>query len=430
VTDLNPVLAAFLALAVFLDWLTVAANASFARTNLARLVSQREHQDAGVQRALDLYHSLQPLKTSLQLFIALLHFVMAGFLLALLLYRGWPASYWPVLTGVFGLATLLLLGFEQVIEAIVNRQPEVWAIRLALFARGVMLVWSPFITLFLVLNHGEEGPREGPGTVTEDELKILVDASQQEGVLEKDERQMIYSIFRLGDTLAREIMVPRIYITALEVTMPPDRVVKAVQESGHSRLPVFEDTIDHIVGLLYARDLLSLMQEKSPVSSVRALLRKAYFVPEAKKVDELLDEMQAKRIHMAIVIDEYGGVAGLVTLEDIVEEIVGEIRDEYDQAEEFPSQKLGEGEYIFLGRVDLADFNELMGTSLVKDEAETIGGYMYSHLGHVPANGENIQVDDVTLTVEQVSGRRIRKVRARKIFSVTDMEEEESHADG
>jgi CBS domain containing-hemolysin-like protein len=355
---------------------------------------------------------------------------MAGFLLALLLQQKWAASDWLLLTGVFALVALLLLYSEQVIEAIVGRQPEIWAIRLALFARGVMFILSPFITLFLVLNHGEDENREGPGTMTEDELKILVDASQQEGVLEQDEREMIYSIFRLGDTLAREIMVPRIYITALDVTMPPDQVVKAVQESGHSRLPVYEDTIDHIVGLLYARDLLTLMQDKNSMSSVRDLLRKAYFVPEAKKVDELLDEMQARRIHMAIVIDEYGGVAGLVTLEDIVEEIVGEIRDEYDQAEEFPSQKVDEGEYVFLGRVDLDDFNELMGTSLVKEEADTIGGFMYSHIGRVPANGESIQVDDVVLSVEQVSGRRIRKVRARKIFPVTDNEESESHADG
>jgi putative hemolysin len=163
--------------------------------------------------------------------------------------------------------------------------------------------------------------------------------------------------------------------------------------------------------------------------ALRGVTRPAYFVPEAKKVDELLDEMQARRIHMAIVIDEYGGVAGLVTLEDIVEEIVGEIRDEYDQLEESPYQKVGEDEMIFLGRVDLGDFNELMGTNLLKDEAETIGGFMYNRIGRVPESGESIQVDDLELTAEQVSGRRIRKIRARRVTSLPRVEGEQDDHD-
>jgi putative hemolysin len=196
--------------------------------------------------------------------------------------------------------------------------------------------------------------------------------------------------------------------------------------SGHSRVPVYEETIDHIAGLLYTKDLLRLWQQNDRPGSLREILRPAYFVPEAKKVDELLSEMQARRIHMAIVIDEYGGVAGLVTLEDIVEEIVGEIRDEYDQAEEPPYQLIGEGEFSFLGRVDIDDFNELMETHLSKDEADTIGGFMYSQIGRVPVNGEAIRLDDLTLTVEQVSGRRIRKVRAKKAFPLPKVEGEEA----
>ena len=152
------------------------------------------------------------------------------------------------------------------------------------------------------------------------------------------------------------------------------------------------------------------------------MLRPAYFVPEAKKVDELLAEMQSQRIHIAIVVDEYGGVAGLVTLEDIVEEILGEIQDEYDQGEESPYQVLKNGEYIFLGRVDLDDFNEVMGSHLPTDEADTLGGFIYSQLGHVPSVGEHVQKDNIMLTVEQVSARRIRKVRARCLS--TDVLEE------
>jgi CBS domain containing-hemolysin-like protein len=150
--------------------------------------------------------------------------------------------------------------------------------------------------------------------------------------------------------------------------------------------------------------------------SLRDLLRPAHFVPEAKKVDELLAEMQSRRIHMAIVVDEYGGVAGLVTLEDIVEEIVGEILDEYDQFEEAPYQKLSDGSYVFQGRVNLDDFNEIMGCDLPSDEADTLGGYIYSRLGRAPAVGEAVHKGNLVLTVEQVSARRIRKVSARWVL--------------
>jgi CBS domain containing-hemolysin-like protein len=160
------------------------------------------------------------------------------------------------------------------------------------------------------------------------------------------------------------------------------------------------------------------------------LLRRAYFVPEAKKVDELLAEMQAQRIHMAIVVDEYGGVAGLVTLEDIVEEIVGEIHDEYDKAEENLYQQVDVGEFVFLGRVDLDDFNEIMESTLPRDEADTLAGFMYSRIGRVPVGGENVQVEDLELTVEQVSGRRIRKVRAQRIPPASQNGEKENHVDG
>ena len=150
------------------------------------------------------------------------------------------------------------------------------------------------------------------------------------------------------------------------------------------------------------------------MGSLRSLLRPATFVPEAKPVDELLEEMQAEHVHMAMVVDEYGGIAGLVTLEDIFEEIVGEIQDEYDQSEEAHNLQVGEGEYIFQGRVDLKYFNEVMGSQLPTEETETLGGFIYEQVGRVPTNKETLQVGDINLTIEQVTGRRIRKVRAKK----------------
>jgi putative hemolysin len=269
---------------------------------------------------------------------------------------------------------------------------------------------------------------ENMGTVTQDELISMLDAGHQEGVVEQDEREMIYSIFRLNDTLTREIMVPRIYITALDVNVSVAEAVDAMLAAGHSRIPVYEETIDNILGLVYAKDMLRAARDGSQINSLRSLLREVYFVPEAKKVDELLEEMQARRVQMAIVVDEYGGIAGLVTMEDIVEEIVGEIRDEYDQAEEMPYQEVSAGEYIFLGRIALDDFNSVMGTHLDPGEAETLSGFIYSELGRVPESGEQFVVDDLTLTVEQVSGRRIRKVRASRTQSQLPVDQEPEDA--
>ena len=412
-----------LALFVIVDFLVTSMQAAFFQTHLARLVSQRDEQEKGVTRVLELLHAKRHLKVSLQIMQTILHFLIAGLLIVLLTDYLAASMSWLAWSGIIVLAASILLGMEQIIEALVYRAPEKWAIRLALFAKAITVLLSPITAFFLSLHHQEEVVREG--TVTEDELKSLVDAGQEEGVLEQGEREMIYSIFQLGDTLAREIMVPRIYITALDVSLPLPQAVEALLASGHSRMPVYEETIDHVVGLLYAKDLLSLWLKGDQSGALRGVTRPAYFVPEAKKVDELLDEMQARHIHMAIVIDEYGGVAGLVTLEDIVEEIIGEVRDEYDQLEESPYQEVGEGETIFLGRVDLDDFNELMGTNLLKDEADTIGGFMYNRIGRVPESGESLQVDDLELTVEQVSGRRIRKIRARRIIPLPRTEGEQ-----
>jgi putative hemolysin len=315
------------------------------------------------------------------------------------------------------------------VESQVSRNPEISAVQLAPYARTWLTVVKPLM-LPLAFGSEEQIIPEGSGSVTEDELKTLVDAGQEEGVFEQGERQMIFSIFQLRETLAREIMVPRIDMLALDVLTPLADAVDALLQSGHSRVPVFEETVDNTLGLLYAKDLLRVWRTGGQLNSLRDLVRPAYFVPEAKKVDELLTELQAQRIHMAIVVDEYGGVAGLVTLEDIVEEIVGEILDEYDQGEEAPYQVLKTGEYVFLGRVDLDDFNEIMSSHLPSDEADTIGGFMYSRIGRVPDVGEKVREDSLLLTVEQVSGRRIRKVRAQWELPEPDGGEEKQHANG
>jgi CBS domain containing-hemolysin-like protein len=260
------------------------------------------------------------------------------------------------------------------------------------------------------------GPARGrrQPLVTEEAIMTLVDAGEEGGVIEEEEKAMIYSIFQLGDTLAREVMVPRIDILAFERTTPLDEAVDALLKVGHSRAPVYGESIDDVVGLIYAKDLLAALREGRSDVAVGEIARKAYFVPEAKKADDLLAEMQRQRVHMVIVVDEYGGTAGLVTIEDIVEEIVGEIMDEYDQAEELPFERFPDGSAVFSGALSLDDVDDVMGSQLPKDAGETLAGLILNLAGRVPAPGESVEVGGLVLKVEQVTGRRIRRVRATR----------------
>jgi CBS domain containing-hemolysin-like protein len=404
-----------LALSLTLDLLAGAVRAAYQNASLARLLSTRDENTVPVNRVLNLLHSPHLLEASLNLTQLLARFFLAAMILLLVFsYPSTLSTQVWVSAGCLLLAALVIFLLEWLIELLVSRSPETWALRLAPFVRVLKATLTPLM-IIPIFSTSRQAEQEAASTVTEDELKSMVDASHEGGVLEQDERQMIYSIFALGDTLAREIMVPRIYITALDVSISLAEAVQALLQSGHSRLPVYEETVDNILGLLYAKDLLRAWSEGGETASLRSLLRPAYFIPEAKKVDVLLEEMQAEHVQMALVVDEYGGIAGLVTMEDIVEEIVGDIQDEYDQSEELPYVQVGEGEYVFQGRIDLKDFNELLECQLPMDEAETLGGFIYSEMERVPSSGEGLIIDGVLLTVEQVSGRRIRKVRARKI---------------
>ena len=412
------------------DLLLVATRASLLIATLARLLGQREQMMPQVNRTLAVLSSPARLKASLLITQSMVRFLLAGLAVLVFVPLERLASPVPYAVGVLLLTAIGFFFLEWLVEWRVVRQPETWAIRLSILARVLMFVLTPLLAIPLVISRQANPSPESQNSVTETELMTLVEAGQEEGLLEQGERRMIVSIFKLGDTLAREIMVPRIDLLALDVDTPLTQAVDALLESGFSRVPVFQETVDNILGLLYTKDLLRIWREGNQIDLLKDLLRRAYFVPEAKKVDELLAEMQAHRIHMAIVVDEYGGVAGLVTLEDIVEEIVGEIHDEYDQAEETLYQQVNESEYIFQGRVDLDDFNEIMESNIPRQEADTLAGFIYSRIGRVPVGGENVQVDNLELTVEQVSGRRIRKVRAQRISTASQNGETENHVDG
>ncbi len=319
----------------------------------------------------------------------------------------------------FALGAVMLVLGELVPKSLAVRHGERIALWVAQPLDLMASVLAPFVSLFLGLSNLIASPLGGaslPGisVVTEEEIKTVVDAGEEGGVLEEEEKEMIYSIFEFGDTLAREVMVPRTDMVALDADTPLPQAADMVIQATHSRVPVYRDTIDNIVGVLYAKDLLRVLRAGDLSVPLAQIARPAYFVPEAKKVDELLEELQKRRVHVAVVVDEYGGVAGLVTIEDILEEIVGEIQDEFDVAEEPLFQREGEGEYIFDARANLDDVSQELGVPLPGDSYDSLGGLLYTQLGKVPAPGEELRYGGLLMQVLDVSGRRIGKVRIQR----------------
>jgi putative hemolysin len=249
--------------------------------------------------------------------------------------------------------------------------------------------------------------------ISADELRLIVERGGEQGVLEAEEEQMINAVIELGERRVHEVMIPRVAIAALASDATLEQAIDLVVEVGHSRIPVYHDSIDEIVGILYAKDLLPyLKNDAGPRPQLRKLLRPPVLVPESMTIDDLLHELQRRKVHIAIVLDEYGGTAGLVTIEDLLEEIVGEIQDEYD-VEEPMVVRLSDHEARVDGRADVDEILELFDLDLELEDAEeydTVGGLMYHRIGGVPAPGDSIEVDGLRLTVETTDGRRVGKV--------------------
>jgi len=411
----------FIILFIIIDLVFNTVRVSLMYTRITNLLSLRNKYPEEVDSTLNLLEN-QRLPAMLRISTVTIHFILAGLIMwALLESTAMQADSLRVILLFLGILLITIL-VEFFTQRFILKKPDLLAVRLTPVAQLMDYIFFPFSWLFTKILGSPAILRHGAGSVTEDEIKNWVETDQPEGGLEMGERKMIYSIFQFSDTLAREVMVPRIDVSAIDVDMSLPEALSMVVNSGHSRLPVYEETIDNVIGVLYAKDLLQLQLKKDNDASIRNRLRKAYFVPEAKKVDELLGEMQARGVHLAVVVDEYGGMAGLVTLEDIVEEIVGEIRDEYDDKEELLYQEVGTDEYLFHGRIDLDDFNEIVGTHMTKDVADTLGGIIYGEVGRVPVGGEEILIEGWVLTVEQVSGRRIRSVRVKKALTLPDDE--------
>jgi CBS domain containing-hemolysin-like protein len=254
-----------------------------------------------------------------------------------------------------------------------------------------------------------KGIKQGP-YVSEQELLAMADAAAQDSVIEREERRLIHSIIDFGDTVVREVMVPRPDMVVVESTAKVSDVIEIAIAAGFSRIPVFGQGIDDILGLVFGKDLMKAEREGHADMAVSEIMRETHFVPETKRVSEMMREMQATKLHQAIVVDEYGGTAGLVTLEDLIEELVGEIEDEYD-VQEIPMERINEHEVRVTARMAIDDLNELLGTDLPEGDWDTVGGLIYGLLGHVPIEGESVDFEGLQLIAERVQGRRIGRVR-------------------
>jgi len=243
-----------------------------------------------------------------------------------------------------------------------------------------------------------------------EEVLTMLHLSKEEGIIEKSEEKMIFSIFEFGDTFVREVMTPRVDMIALPINSDTKHVLDIITRSNHSRIPVYEKKMDDVKGVLYVKDLFKVFASGKDKVNLKDILRDAYFVPETKRVDELFREMQNNKIQMAIVFDEYGGISGLVTMEDLLEEIVGEIQDEYEK-EEKTFQKIGENAYLVSGTMGIDEFNDIFGKNLSNEEADTIGGIILENLGRLPHPGEEIVFDGFKFIVSKIRRRRILQLK-------------------
>ncbi len=313
-------------------------------------------------------------------------------------------------------AILTLVVGEIAPKSLAVRYPDSLALLSARPIYGLQVLLSPIVAVLDWLANLVVRPLGGTASFTtpavnEEELKMMVEASEEQGVLEAQETEMIHSILDFADTVVRKVMTPRIDITAVEVSAPLSELVRLINESGHSRLPVYEGDLDNIVGIVHAKDLLKLPPDVPRAQiTIREVMRPPYFIPETKKIDELLAEFRRSKQQIALVRDEYGTITGVVTIEDLLEEIVGDIQDEYD-VEEPMVQVINAHTTILNGKMPLSDVNDRLGLGLPEEEADTIGGFVFSLLGHQAEQGEVATWDGIQFKVEATDGRRIQKVR-------------------
>ena len=425
-----------IAILILLNGLFVAAEFSLVRVRRTRLEQLSDEGNRGARRVQRLVSQPARFLATIQLGLTFVGFLAATFAGASLV-GGVADEIRPVVGNQAELIALLLITAAVSLFTIVFGElvPKAlayaYAERMAfLFAGPIDLlgrILAPLVWFLTTVTNAITRLFGITGThqerITTEELLILVERSGEQGIIEAEEQQMIGAVLELGQQRVHEVMVPRIDITALAEDAPLDQVIDTIVGAGHSRIPVHQESIDNVIGILYAKDLLPVLA-KGEKFEIRSLLRTPLFVPESISVDDLLHMLQRRKVHIAIVLDEYGGTAGLVTIEDLIEEIVGEIQDEYD-VEEPMVERISDTEARIDGRASIDDLTETFGVELNADDTDqydTVGGLVYHEIGGVPQVGDTVEVGDLTLTVESTDGRRVGKVLVVKRPVTTDDE--------
>jgi CBS domain containing-hemolysin-like protein len=396
------------------------AEMAFSRMTLVRALALAEEGRRGAEKLIRMLD--HPERTLNSVFLlALGAQISSAYLLGILLGRELG-----VLGIVIGIVVQLVLFFvvaEVVPKTYAIQHSDRAALRTASFLYAITyfppLRWitRALIGLANVVMPGK-GLKEGP-FVTEEDLRAMADVAADEEAIEREERELIHSIFEFGDTVVREVMLPRPDMVAIEADAPVEAGIRTAIEAGFSRIPAYEESTDNIVGLVYLKDLVARASAGAALEPVRGSLRPCVFVPEGKRVAELLREMQTKKFHMAIVVDEHGDTAGLVTMEDVLEEIVGEITDEYD-VETPEIERLPDGSFRVPGRTPIDDISEAAGVKFPDDDWDTVGGLVFHLLGRVPEVGETVTSEGFDFTVERMEGQRIMSVLVRPAAEVRE----------
>ena len=436
--DLFPAAFAALVSAISLVWLFLVASYETTFAILSKSVLEKM-AEGGVSHARAMLRIYEP-RLRLRLMtrigeaigvtvLALSLFVLAETLLSLYSLPRYVTAAGAIL-GALGLfmivATPRRIRFDE--EGEEARIPV-----LALAYAPIHALLFPLTNLFELLSSFDYSDEDFRAE-KEEELRSIVESEGESGVLEEGEREMIESVFGFHDRIVREVMIPRVDMVAIDQSASLQDLLDLIRDKGHSRLPIYRESLDHIQGLVYAKDLLHILVSRPEVdlaTPIDQLLtsqqegdlrftHEPYYIPETKKIDVLLNDLRANKIRLAIVLDEYGGTAGLVTTEDLVEEIVGEIQDEYDDEEELHHWQVPGEVLIANARIDIDDLNELLSTDLPRSGFETLGGFIYDHLGSIPAEGLVFTVNHLELDILKVEGQRIAQVKLRRLTPVAD----------
>ena len=334
--------------------------------------------------------------------------ISASSLMTIVVTRAFGDKYVGLATGIL---TLLVLIFGEITpKTSATLYSESMALRSAKPIYFIMQVLTPVIFVVDKMSLGvlrllHIDPNKKQDAITEDELRTIVEVSHEEGVIESDEKKMIYNVFDFGDSVAKDIMVPRIDMTFIDVSATYEEIIEVFRQEKYTRYPVYEDTTDNVIGIINIKDLLLIEHEKE--FRLQDYLREPLYTYEFKKTAELMVELRKTQNNIAFVLDEYGATAGLITLEDMLEEIVGEIRDEYDEDEEDLIKKINSREYVVEGAMKLDDLNDQLGLQLESEDYDSIGGFIIGLLDHLPEEGEEVTYQNLRLVVEKVERNRI-----------------------